>query len=214
MFMLMFFATPQFYTQRNICFKECVLQSYSAMRVPEKSLICLPATQFPEQVFPVMAIQATVGICDAIQLLGSGVSDKQLLLGLISKINARIPGALCESVSSLVQETTKGAYTRQSDFQNTSKAIIGMTRAVQLLDDSLSWETKFKVFNLCGTLVKLGKDHEAHIGQSAVGLMDEVFKEMIDPEDDQEYLAQEPELQAAHGLPGCGCEYWNPEWDR
>jgi len=39
-------------------------------------------------------------------------------------------------------------------------------------------------------------------------------KENSDPQDEQEYLAAEPTMQAKHGINPCGAEYWDPEWDK
>ena len=161
-----------------------------------------------------MAIQAAVGICDTIQLLGPNETEKQAMLALIHQIKAKVPGALCESATNLIQETTAGVCPRRLDLQNIPKAIIGLSRAFQLLEDSLSWEGNYQIFMFCLALVKLGNAHDVHIGQSTVRLMDEVFADMVDIQDHPEYLAQEPRLQATNRINSCGGEFWRPDWDK
>ena len=39
-------------------------------------------------------------------------------------------------------------------------------------------------------------------------------KKESDPQDNQEYLAAEPILQAKHGINPCGAEFWDPGWDK
>lgn len=125
-----------------------------------------------------MASQSAIGICYALQLLPPEEADSQTLLKLLSDLEKKVAQTpsrvLGGSATNFIQETRAGKR-RRSRFQNIPGAVIGLARTAQLLEGHLSWEDKSRVFGLCLNLLKMGEEQGICVGDSALGLMREVF---------------------------------------
>lgn len=187
---------------------------YSSLAMKEPQQIRLSRTHFPEKRFSMSVSQSAIGLCYTLQLLDLKDADRARLSGLISDIASLSASAvLSKSILDFVRETRAGERDRQLQYENIGKAIIGLSRTVQLLDSYLTREDRSLLHSLCLDLMKLAEVHSACLGSSAIDLMLDAFAGAADPQDSQDYLAQEPQLQAAHGINGCGAEPWDSKWD-
>ena len=120
--------------------------------------------------------QSSTGICYTLQFLDLKDTDRARLSGLISDIASLSASAtLSKSVLDFVRETRAGERNRQLRYENIGKAIIGLSRTVQLLDSYLTWEDRSLLHGLCLDLMRMAEVHSACLGSSAIDLMLTVF---------------------------------------